>query len=117
MIRATVTGLHAAAPQVPTCAALAASLVALRDSLPAVAAVTDSPTMPEPVEPIDLADANAEMTDTALSAYGDLGALDSALGSDATQESERLDAARQQRQERRSVGKEREGRVVTRGSE
>ncbi|HEY9541098.1 MAG TPA: Hpt domain-containing protein, partial [Luteimonas sp.] len=74
VIRATVTGLHAAAPQVPTCAALAASLVALRDSLPEVAAVTDSPTMPEPVEPIDLADANAELTDTDLSAYGDLGA-------------------------------------------
>src|SRR3546814_616393 len=32
VIRATVTGLHAAAPQVPTCAALAASLVALRRS-------------------------------------------------------------------------------------
>src|SRR3546814_10887591 len=69
MIRATVTGLHAAAPQVPTCAGLAASLVALRDSLPEVAAVTDSPTMPEPVEPIDLADANAELNETALRAY------------------------------------------------
>src|SRR3546814_2495899 len=50
VIRATVTGLHAAAPQVPTCAALAASLVALRASLPEVAAGTDSPTLPEPAE-------------------------------------------------------------------
>src|SRR3546814_6321262 len=50
--------------------------------------------MPEPVEPIDLADANAELTDTDLSAYGDLGALDPALGSDATKESERLEAER-----------------------
>src|SRR3546814_14768470 len=34
VIRATVTWLHAHAPPVPTCAALAASLVALPDSLP-----------------------------------------------------------------------------------
>src|SRR3546814_12248224 len=51
VIRATVTGLHAAAPQVPTCAALAASLVAPRDSLPEVGAVPDSLTMPEQDEP------------------------------------------------------------------
>src|SRR3546814_11135730 len=50
--------------------------------------------MPEPVEPIDLPDANAELTDTDLSAYGDLGALDPALGSDATAASERPEAER-----------------------
>src|SRR3546814_18704280 len=58
VIRATVPGLHAAAPQVPTCAALAATLVAQRDSLPEWAPVTDSPHMPHPVEPHHTADPN-----------------------------------------------------------
>src|SRR5690606_34479515 len=52
LIRATVAGLHAQAPHVPTCTALAARLVALRDSLPEAAAPVESSTIPEPVEPV-----------------------------------------------------------------
>src|SRR3546814_20900481 len=62
MIRATVTWLHAAAPQVPPCAAPAARPVALRDSLPEVAAVTESPIKPEPVQPNVLAQGNPRHT-------------------------------------------------------
>src|SRR5690606_6522219 len=79
LVRAAVAGLHAPAPRVPTCATLAASLVALRDSLPEATAPVESSTIPEPVEPIGLVDAGAELTSIDLSAYGDLGTLDPAV--------------------------------------
>ncbi len=73
LVRATVAGLHASAPQVPTCAALAAQLVALRDSLPEAAPVTvESGQVPDAVAAGDGVDAEVELTDTDLSEYGDL---------------------------------------------
>ena len=73
LVRATVAGLHAGTPHVPTCAALAARLAALRDSLPEA---VPTPAEPEPAaETADAgqaADAEVELTDTDLTAYGDL---------------------------------------------
>src|SRR5690606_19442219 len=78
LIRDTVAALHAPAPQVPVCAALAARLVALRDSLPEAAAPVEAPAIPEIVEPEagDGIDAGAQLTANDLSAYGDLGGTD-----------------------------------------
>jgi chemosensory pili system protein ChpA (sensor histidine kinase/response regulator) len=59
VVRATIAALHASAPQVPLCAALAGRLVALRDSLPEAAAPAASLVVPEPVEPIVTIDAGA----------------------------------------------------------
>ncbi|HVI58185.1 MAG TPA: Hpt domain-containing protein [Luteimonas sp.] len=94
LIRATVTALHATAPQVPTCVALAAQLVALRDSLPEATVPAEPAAMPEPVE--HLADAGAELVDVDLSAYAD---AEATLAGDAAREAERT-AAEQAEAER-----------------
>ncbi len=98
LVRGTVAALHAAAPHVPTCVALAAQLAALRDSLPeATAPAEPQPTPEAPVAP--LADAGAELTDTDLSAYASLAGAEAILPGDvaheaAQAEAERLEAER-----------------------
>src|SRR5690606_17366809 len=96
LIRDTVAALHAPAPQVPVCAALAARLVALRDSLPEAAAPVEAPAIPEIVEPEagDGIDAGAQLTANDLSAYGDLGGTDQEADDGARIEAVRLEAER-----------------------
>ena len=94
VIRATVAALHAPAPQVPVCAALAARLAALRDSLPEATAPMEAATVPEPVEPIGLVDAGAELTVNDLRAYSDPGALDGTIAGEDAREAERIEAER-----------------------
>ncbi|MDH5822202.1 Hpt domain-containing protein [Luteimonas sp. RD2P54] len=69
VVAATVSGLKAERPQVPTCAGLAARLAALRDTLPEVRAVLP-PEEPELAEPLPGVDGELSAFD--LSAYGDL---------------------------------------------
>jgi chemosensory pili system protein ChpA (sensor histidine kinase/response regulator) len=98
LIRATVAGLHAAKPRVPTCDALAARLLALRDSLPEAGPAPlprDMPEAPEFEEVQGDAPA-AELTDLDLSAFGDLAATAAvpADDTDARREAERVEAER-----------------------
>ncbi|GAB3315528.1 hypothetical protein GCM10027564_24920 [Luteimonas notoginsengisoli] len=104
VIRATVAALHATAPQVPVCAALAARLVALRDSLPEAVAPMEGAGIPEPIESIGLVDDGVELTVNDLAAYSDPDALDRTIaeaqsgaaepGLDASLEAERLERER-----------------------
>jgi chemosensory pili system protein ChpA (sensor histidine kinase/response regulator) len=74
LVRAAIVGLHASAPHVPACAALAARLVDLRDSLPEsgpAPMAADAETEAGTPEGVGFED-TAELTDTDLSAYGDL---------------------------------------------
>src|SRR5690606_8209180 len=91
LIRVTVAALHAPAPQVPLCSALAARLAALRDSLPEAAVPVEQPAMPEP---IDVIDAGAALTANDLSEYGDLAAFDPTAAQDAAREAGRVEAGR-----------------------
>jgi chemosensory pili system protein ChpA (sensor histidine kinase/response regulator) len=76
LVRAAVAGLHAPSPYVPACAALAARLVELRDSLPdarpAPIAIEEAPEAGAPGDARTEVQAAPELTDTDLSAYGDL---------------------------------------------
>ncbi len=102
LIRATMAGLHADAPRVPTCDALASELEALRDALPeAVASApadpaddgrgdgasdADAPSSDEQALAFELA--GGDLTDTDLSDYADL-----AAGAGAPTDVEDADAA------------------------
>src|SRR5690606_13429140 len=96
LIRSTVAALHAPAPQVPVCAALAARLAALRDSLPEAAAPVETPAIPESIEPEpeDGIDAGAQLTANDLSAYGDLAQPAEPADDAARIEAERIEAQR-----------------------
>jgi len=96
LIRGTVAALHAPAPQVPVCAALAARLAALRDSLPEAAAPVETPAIPESIEPEpeDGIDAGAQLTANDLSAYGDLAQPAEPADDAARIEAERIEAER-----------------------
>src|SRR3546814_5387050 len=59
MIRVHVTRLDAAAPQVPTCAALAASPLDPLGSPPDVAAVPDRPEAPQAEPPVPMSSSHA----------------------------------------------------------
>ncbi len=74
--RATVAALHAPAPRVPRCEALATRLAALRDSLPEGKLPFEEAGASEPVfEPVHADDPLAqELAALDLSAYGDLAA-------------------------------------------
>ena len=96
LIRNTVAALHAPAPKVPVCAALAARLAVLRDSLPEVAVSTAMPSIPDDVEPVpgEGIDAGAQLLVNDLSPYGGLGAPGEPQEDAAGDETERLEAER-----------------------
>ena len=141
LIRATMVGLHAASPQVPTCAALAASLLALRDSLPEAApqahievdAESEVEAEGQDTQEVEAEatlagiDGGLELTGTDLSAYGDLvdavggpdavgDAVDGEQGNDAA-EHERLAHVAETLESERQHDAEQAGQAAVAGSE
>jgi chemosensory pili system protein ChpA (sensor histidine kinase/response regulator) len=92
VIRATVLALHATAPQVPTCVALAARLAGLRDSLPeaALSMPAEAAAIPDAIEFSEAGAGEAELTDLDLSEYGDLAAAEATATDDASREAARF---------------------------